>query len=335
MTIARTPLPSPRRAARAFAPFVLLVLAAAAPGRAARFAGEAFGAPAEIEVRDLADRAAEAAASDAFAELERAPRALRALEETAATGVPVALDAPSRDLVERTLGFCYWSEGVVGPLGGELYRQIGLRAPVLALPTPDELEAATTSARCERARFDRTVSTVTLAPGSRLDFFPFEIGWAVDRAAERLRAHGATNFEIVAGPVRRAAGGGPNGAGWPVTPPAVPGLDPPLSPFYLRDRSLAVITPAGRAIEIAGERVLPYLDQRTGRTAGGVAAVMVVAELGVDAQGLAYAMFALGARDGTMLLGAFEPRPAVRWLLGTGESPPVITDQNWGQVPRR
>jgi thiamine biosynthesis lipoprotein ApbE len=332
--------PSTRRPCRSSGGLAVVLVALGAlatpePGAAVRFAGRAFDAPAEIEVRELSDPAAEAAAAEAFAVLERAPQVLRALEDAAATGRPVALDEASRELVERAVGFCYWSEGGVGPLGGEIYRLIGLRAPVLALPTPDALDVAVSSARCERARFDREASTLTVAAGSRLDFFPFEVGWAVDRAVDRLRAHGATNFEVVVGAVRRGVGGGPNGAGWPAQPPTVPGLGAPLSPFLLRDRAVVAVTPKDSLIEIAGERVVPYLDQRTGRTAGGVAATMVVAELAVDAQALAYAMFALGPRDGTMLVGSLNPRPSIRWLLGGGEGPPVITDHNWGAVPRR
>ena len=45
-------------------------------------------------------------------------------------------------------------------------------------------------------------------------------------------------------------------------------------------------------------------------------------------------MFALGPRDGTMLFGSLSPRPSVRWILGTGAGPPVLTDVNWSVVPR-
>jgi hypothetical protein len=45
-------------------------------------------------------------------------------------------------------------------------------------------------------------------------------------------------------------------------------------------------------------------------------------------------MFALGPREGMLRAGNLTPRPSIRWLLGTGEGPPVITDHNWSVVPR-
>ena len=307
--------------------------ASALPAGAVRLAGRAFDAAAEIEVRDLPDATAESLITAAFQEIDRSAAALRALESAAAAG-PVALDPALRSITERALGFCYWSEGVVGPLGGELFRLLGLRAPVAALPNPETLSAALGSARCERATVDPANSRLDVAAGSRLDFFPFELGWAVDQAADLLKARGATNFEVVVGPVRRAVGPGPAGLGWRVQPPPPPGLEEPLSPFYLRDRAFALLSPADRPLSIAGDPVVPYVDLRTGRTAGGVAQVMVVAELGADANALAYAMFAVGPRDGLVRLGGLTPRPSIRWLLGSGEGPPVITDHNWAAVPR-
>jgi thiamine biosynthesis lipoprotein ApbE len=326
----------PSRRSALLRPLLAAAVAAVAAGPAAavRLAGTAFEVAAEIEVRDLAPAEAEAAIAAAFTELDRAAADLRAIEAAAATGRPVALGPRARALVERTLGFCFWSEGVVGPLGGELYRQLGLRAPVAALPTPDALAAATAAAACERATLDSAASTVAVAEGSRVDFFPFELGWGADRAVELLRARGATNVEVVVGPVRRAAGGGPAGLGWRVALPPTPGLEEPLAPFYLRDRTLVVLAPTDRPLRIAGDPVVPYVDQRSGRTAGGIAQVMAVTELATDAQALAYAMFALGPREGMLRLGSLSPRPSVRWLLGTGAGPPVLTDYNWSAVPR-
>ena len=306
----------------------------AEPACALRLAGRALDLPAEIEVRDLPDEAAKTAIEAAFAELGRAPLVLRALEEAAATGRPVALDAVTKPLVERALGFCFWSEGVVGPLGGELFRLLGLRAPVTALPTPEALDAATSSARCEHASYDAAAATLTVASGTRLDFFPFETGWAVDRAVEILRARGAVNLDVVVGNVRRSQGGGLHGAGWRVDPAPAPGADSPVTPFYLRDRAFALVSPGDRPLKIAGDSIVPYVDQRSGRTAGGVAQLYVVAELGADAEALAYAMFALGPGNGTLRLGGLTPRPSILWLLGNGEGPPVTTDYNWSAVPR-
>jgi len=315
---------------------LILAPTAAAPGATEplRMAGTAFDRPAEIEVRDLDPAIASGAVREAFAELERSRATLRSLESTAGEGRTVTLDQTAADLVRRSAGFCLWSEGAVSPLGGEVFRLFGLRSPVGARPTPEEIDRAVTAAHCDRLAYVEARRELTVAAGSRLDFFPFEIGWAIDRAAESLRRAGAANFWIEVGPIVRGAGGGPDGRGWEVMPPAFSGLIEPLAAIYLRDRSLALLTADDRTLRIAGDRFSPYLDLRHARPGSGTMAVFVLAELGVDAAGVAYAMFALGPHDGTMLFGTLSPRPSVRWILGSGAGPPVLTDVNWSAVPR-
>jgi thiamine biosynthesis lipoprotein ApbE len=316
----------------AFAFVIALPVAGAEP---VRLAGHSLGWAAEIEVRDLERDAAGAAIADAFDELERARRAARSLEQRARGGEPVALDATEAALLRRLQGLCYWSEGTLGPAGGELLRLWGAGAPAAALPTREALEPAVESARCERLTLAADPPRLELATASSLALGPFEVGWAVDRAAERLAAHGATNFWIAVGPVARAAGGGPDGRGWRFAPPRLAGQEQPLAPFHLRDQALALLTPDQRPLRIAGERFPPFVDYRRGRPAGSAVAVLVVSELAVDAAAVGYVMFARGPADGTLLLGNLTERPSIRWLLGTGGGPPLLTDVNWGVVSRR
>jgi FAD:protein FMN transferase len=313
----------------------LALLGSVAAAEPLRLAGRALDRRAEIEVRDLPRDAAEGAISAAFRALEGARADLRAIESTASPGVPVRLDGSQAELVRRALGVCEWSGGVVGPLGGEVFRLWGLRFPVTSFPVPGEIERAVASARCDRAALAPT-GVLSLSEGSTLDFFPFELGWAVDRAAETLRGAGATNFWIEVGTVARAAGGGADGRGWSFAPPLLAGQHEPLAPFPLRDRSVALLRPGDRPLRVAGESFAPYVDLRRGRPGGSeaVAAVLVVSELAVDAHAIGYAMFALGPREGTGLVGALAPRPSIRWLLGGGQSPPVLADVNWGVVGR-
>jgi len=320
----------------AFAALLLAALvASAAVAEPVRLAGRAFDRRAEIEVRDLAAGDAGRAIEEAFRELERARGELRAIEATANPATPVQLDTRQTELLRRALGSCYWSEGAVGPLGGEVYRIWGLRFPATSFPTPDEMERAVDAARCERAALDVAARVLRVAVAGTLDFFPFEVGWAVDRAAETLRAAGAGDFWIEVGGVARAAGPGPTGRGWSYELPPLPGQLEALPPFLLRDRSMALLRPGDRPLRIAGESFPPYLDLRRGRPSGpAIAAVVVVSELAVDAQAVGYAMFALGPHDGTMRLGALPERPSIRWFLGTGDGPPVLTDVNWGVVGR-
>ena len=327
-----SPFPPLRLAVAAAA--ATLALAASAAAEPVRMRGEALGLGAEIEVRDLAAAAAEAAIGEAFGELAAAPAALRALEAAAAGSSPLALAPDQAELVRRTLGFCAWTQGALGPLGSHVYRLWGVRTPVSAQPTPEAVAAAVGAAACDRARFDERARTLSVAPGSALDFYPFELGWSVDRAASRLRARGATNFWIEIGPLRLGSGVGPDGLGWPVAPPLVAGQQEPLATFHLRDRAAALPTALDRPLAVAGDEFTRFFDLRRGRPASGVAAVLVVTELAVDADAVAHVMFALGPSPGSMLLGNISPRPSIRWLLGSGEGPPLLTDINWGIVTR-
>jgi len=318
----------------------LLALAAlplAAAPEPVRLGGRSFGWPAQIEVRDLDRAAAEAAIAEAFAELERARLAARELEQRSRSGTEQTLDPAALELVRRAQAICFWSEGTLGPGGGELFRIWGLHVAAPALPTPDALAAAVDSARCGQVELDVENARFRVAPGTLLDLAPFDLGWAVDRAADRLKALGATNFWIAVGPLSRAAGAGPDGRGWRIDLPLFAGQEEPLPPFYLRDHALAVLVPDQRPLRIAGDSYPPFVDFRSGRPAAGIVGLVVVTPLAADALAVGEVMFARGEREGTMLLGAleFDERPSIRWLLGGGEGPPLLVDLNWGAVPKR
>jgi thiamine biosynthesis lipoprotein ApbE len=318
-----------------------LALALLLPGVAAattlRFAGQALGVPAEVELAGLDRAAAEAAAAAAFEELARTEAALRDLAERSAraAGGVFPLTGPDLELLERAQGFCLWSDGATGPLGGALYAAWGLRSPVAGRPGADRLAEAAATAGCARLLLDRAVESARLAPGSELELFPFAAGWAVDRAVAALTAAGAANGCARVGAVVRGFGAGADGRGWPVDPPAVPGLEEPLARFWLRDQAAALLTALDPPLLSPGERVLPYLDLRSGRPPAGIQLVIAVTDLAVDARALAQTMFALGARPGQLLLGSLRPAPAVLWLLGSGEGEPVLTASNWSRVVRR
>jgi thiamine biosynthesis lipoprotein len=319
---------------------LLLLAALAAPALAAppqpvRMTGKGFGERATIEVRDLSRQEAESAIRRAFSELDQARSDATALERATLAGKPVAVDGQATELLRRAQAFCVWSEGAVGPLGGRLFELWGLDRPASALPTPDALTDAVASANCDRMAIDSRTGQVTVDARSRLDLFPFALGWGVDRAADLLRQQGSADFWISVGPLTRAVGPGPDGRGWAVAPATVPGATSAPEPFYLRDQTAAILTPRDRPLVIAGESYPPYIDLRKGRPGHDIQTLMAITELAIDAEGVAYAMYALGPADGMLLVGSLQPRPAIRWYLGGGSGPPVITDVNWSSVTRR
>lgn len=313
-------LPGPRGAAAAPVPL--------------RIAGDLAGDPVEIEIRDLDRGAAETALGAAWAVLAGAGSEIsRLVEQTA--GQPTVSPEELR-LLARAESFCLWSDGALSPLGAAVYALWERGDGAAAIPTPGLLEPAIAAAKCDRLRLDEAGATYAIAAGSALDLRHFTRGWAVDRAVETLREHGAANLWVRHGAVARGVGGGPDGEGWPYALPGVAQLELSAGMLLLRDQSVAVADVAERPLRIAGDKFARYLDLRTGRPANGVACAVAVTELAGDAEPLAAALIALGTNGGQIRLGALRPRPAVLWMLGSSDSSsPVLATFNWVAVKKR
>ena len=299
---------------------------------ALQIAGTAFGGKFEVEVRDLPQAAAEKALGAAWDTVVRAERELDRLTGTVGAGKAV-LSPDLFSLLARASSFCTWSDGASGAAGGAVYRLWEESARRGALPTPDRLEEAAATAKCSRLTLQAETRELALAAGSELDLRGFVRGWAVDLAVQSLLEAGATNLRVELGPVTRGLGPGPGGKGWPIFLPTLSASGNPLSRVLLVDQAIAVANPELAALSIAGERILPAFDLRSGRPATGVSSVAAVTTLAADAEPLAMAMSVLGANGGQLRLGSLRPRPSVLWLLGSGDTA-VVASSNWSAVRR-
>jgi thiamine biosynthesis lipoprotein len=325
----------------------LLLLAAPAPTPATapvRFSAPAFGSQVEVEVRGLPRVAAEAAIQEALAEVAALERTtdpalpgsgVAALNAAAGAG-PQAVDPKLSKLLARALEFCFWTEGAHGPLGRDLYRLWGLRAPVAALPDDAALKPAIAAASCSGLRYDTQKNTATLAAGAGLDLWGFAEGEAVDRAVEALKRHKVPTGFVQIGTVRRGFGAGPGGKGWRVVLPVFEGLDQPLGEAWLRDQALAVASASSlHTLRIGGDLYPPYLNQRIGKPSSGVLAVIAGSELAVDAQALAATSMVLTPHEAQLRLGSLRPQPAILWILGSGQGTPLLLEYRWSTVPKK
>ena len=301
-----------------------------APPTALRIAGPAFGAELEIEVLDLPRAAAEKALRAAWDAVVQAERELARLATASRSG-RATLSPDLADLISRAGSFCVWSDGAAGPAGGAVYRLWAEGAARGALPTPDRLEEAATTAKCSRVTLVAATGQLEVATGSELDLRGFALGWAVDLAARSLVQAGAANLRVTLGPVTRGIGAGPGGTGWPVSLPSLSASGNLTSRVLLQDQAIAVADPGLSAFSIAGERILPAFDLRSGRPATGVSSVVAVTTLAADAEPLALAMSVLGANGGQLRLGSLTPKPSVLWLLGNGDTA-VVASSNWSAV---
>ena len=298
-----------------------------------RVAGTVFGETAAIEGRDLSRETGAGALNSAWTALVDAEAELRRVVEQA-TGQPLAMTPEVTRLLVRTQSFCRWSDGATSALGAPVYKL--WNAGSAALPTTAGLETAVDATRCGRMTVDEKSALVEILPGSALDLRSFARGWAIDRAADTLKGLGVSDFEVQIGSLTRAAGPGPGGRGWPYPLPTFARSTETLGTLLLRDQSVAIADPADRPMRIAGETFSRYIDLRSGRPSTGVAGVVVVSELAVDAEPLATAMAVFGANNGQMRLGTLKPKPAVLWLLGSQEAgAPVLASANWSAVKKQ
>jgi len=325
----------------------LLLLAAPAPSpnraEPVRFSAPAFGELVEVEVRGLPRSAAEPAIQEALREVAAFERTadpgaagsgIAALNAAAGAG-PQAVEPRLSQLLARALDFCFWTEGAHGPLGRDLYRLWGLRAPAAALPDDAALAAAVTAAACSGLRYEPQKRTATLAAGAGLDLWGFAEGEAVDRAIEALKRHKAPTGFVQLGGVRRGFGPGPAGKGWRVLLPVFEGLDQPLGEVWLRDQALAVASSSHHPLRIGGDLYPSYLNQRTGKPSSGVLAAVAGSELAVDAQALSATAMILHPHEGQLRMGSLRPQPAILWVLGSGQGAPLLLDYRWSTVPKK
>ncbi len=319
----------------------------ASPVHPLRSTFPALGAILEVEVRDLARDAADAAIQAAATEVGEVERLtdparpggeLASLNAAAGKG-PRRIDPRLYAVLARARNFCLWSEGKEGPLGGALHRLWGRGTgapPPSAAPSPEQLRRATDAAACKNLQLDGKQQTATLAAGSELDLVDFSAGMAVDRAIEVLRQHGTANAFVQLREVRRGIGAGRNGRGWMIDLPAMGGLKEPLGRIFLRDQSLAAAQRDDQPLSIGGQLFSQFINQRSGQPAEeGVFAVFAVTELATDAQALAATMSITGTQEGEMLTGSIRPRPSLLWLMGTGTGSPLLVEYRWTEVPKR
>ena len=223
---------------------------------------------------------------------------------------PVAVDDETVALVEAALDLARLTGGRFDPTVGVLRRAWNFRAPRV----PDDDELAALLPLVNHGAVSVRDGTVFLErEGMELDLGGVGKEYAVDRAADVLRAHGVTSALLnFAGDVRTIGGRG-DGRPWSI------GVADPRAPgqcrFAVRLIGGAGVATSGdyeRCFVKDGVRYHHLLDATTGRPAQGVMSATVVAASAFLAGRIATAAFLLGPRDGLALI---EGMPSVEGCL--------------------
>lgn len=218
----------------------------------------------------------------------------------------------SRACYDRTGGVFDVTVGPLSQLYG-FYKKEGHQ------PTAAELSEAVSWVGMDKVELDSEAQTVRFKrPGMRLDFGGIGKGFALDRAAEKLRARGIQKALLSAGTSSIYAIGAPPGeSGWKVHIRHPYNEGENAVSVTLRDESLSTSGCYGDLPVVDGVRICNLFDPRTGEAQHGIVSASAIAPTATETEALGKAFLILG-EDGARAFCARNP--GVRGVL-VPESP--------------
>jgi len=192
------------------------------------------------------------------------------------------------------------SEGAFDPTAGPLMHLWGFHRREGRLPAQAEIDSA--RALMGGWAFTGESEVTKWTAETRFDLGGIAKGFAVDRAADRLRKAGVTDGLVDLGGNLFCLGGAPEREDWRV------GIRDPLdrntwfASVNVTGRAVATSGSYERFVTIDGTRYGHIMNPRTGRPAEGVLGVTVFAETAVLADALSTALFVQGPGWGRIFL---------------------------------
>jgi thiamine biosynthesis lipoprotein len=261
--------------------------------------------------------AADAAIAAVMAEMHRIDRAmsphkpdseLSRINREAAAG-PVALSREMQDLLARAVEFSRLSGGafdITYASAGHLY---DYRERIK--PGEAQLAQARSAIGYQHLVLDPAAGTVQFAhPGTRIDLGGFAKGHAVDLSTAILQRHGIAHAVVSAGGDSRVLGDR-RGRPWniAVRDPRRPGEVVAVLP--LEDVAVSTSGDYERFFEQDGERFHHVIDPRTGKSAGSVRSVTILANDGLSAEAWSKSVFVMGVASGLQWVESLQGVDAV------------------------
>ena len=210
---------------------------------------------------------------------------------------PVSVSREMADLLADCLRYSSASEGAFDITVGALVGAWGFNGGKGSMPSLWTLWRARRNTGFQYLQVNQPDRTVRfLRSGLRLDPGGIGKGYAVDRAVEILRNYGIERALVSSGTSSIYALGAPPGeaAGWRLTVRGPASPEAKAATVVLRDEALSTSGSYEKFFEVGGKRYGHILDPRTGRPAGGVSAVSVIAPRTIDTEAWATALFVNG-----------------------------------------
>lgn len=212
------------------------------------------------------------------------------------------------DVIIRSLEFSALSNGAFDPTIGpvaQLWNFSGESGP--RLPAAEEIGKALLLIGWEQVVVDKNDHSVSLPKqGMALDLGAIAKGYAIDRAAQKLRSLGVKAALINAGGDIVVYGAKEPGKPWKI------GVQDPRNPggviavAELTDKAMVTSGDYERFFEEDGKRYHHILDPGTGYPAEALQSVTIVADDGVTADALSTAVFVLGKEKGIALVDSLS-----------------------------
>ena len=246
---------------------------------------------------------------------------VRAVEDTA-WRAPVPISADLAHLLGHALDLARQSKGAFDPTIGRVTRLVRAQGWGRAGPAPPALRAAWKLTGWRHVELDRAAQAVFFRQrGLQLDLGGIAKGFIADAALRSLRQAGISSALVSVAGDYAAGAPPPEMDGWKV------GVDPsgeaPAPAFQLQLRDQAVSTSGGgqRYFLADGRRCSHILTRADARCVAADEAVSVVAPSGLEADGLATALLALGRERSAALLARY-PHVQVHWSTGSQQLRP-------------
>jgi thiamine biosynthesis lipoprotein len=219
---------------------------------------------------------------------------------------PVPLSAEMFALLERALRFSELSDGAFDITYASVGRLYDYRAGVA--PADAQLTAAREGIGWRHLILDRQARSVRFGhPLTAIDLGGFAKGHAVDNAAFILQRHGIEHAVVSAGGDSRILGDR-RGRPWTIAIRHPRDAQRHVAVLPLEDTAISTSGDYERFFERDGVRHHHVIDPRTGRSAGGVHSVTILAPDGLTAEAMSKTLFVLGVERGMPIV---ESQPGV------------------------
>ena len=262
------------------------------------------------------------AADAAFVEIDRLDRQMSNYSDTSelsfinrnAAREDVAVEKELFDFLKLCVEYSRTTGGAFDITVGPLMKAWGFFDKKGRVPEASELKSVTERVGFSHVLLNEGTHAIRFdREGVELDLGGIAKGYAVDKAAEILRASGVTSAFVTAGSSSICAIGAPaNQPSWRVEVSDPLDRSHKLEALEIKDRSVSTSGCHEKTFEAGGRTYCHIMDPRIGRPIEGLISATIVTQDGIEAEALSKALMVMGIEKAREFL---KTRPQVRALL--------------------